>query len=466
MPADPKPPAVWTIEALERERQSRLKEAVAGEPSATGKAEKRDALAAQIAKFQNPEDPDAPSTCKSYEAAEALIIKAMKKGAKMAEVRLDLTHQRLTVVPADVLRLGESLVQLSVVGNSILELPADLDLCKRLRVLNLAANELAGLPKLTTMRELMHVGLGYNRVTDAGLPALSRCLPSSLQSLDLTANELINLEGLLELFDEKFHSLRHLSLKSNPLAIRGDYRSIVAKSSFGAHVTLLDGAELGAADTQPAAVPEAASGGGEGAEGEGEEEEEAAEVVDDGKPKVTLKVTVMQLSGVPEVAAPAPADEAAPAPAPATGEGEGEAEQQIVVEFTLLGKKTCTRPMTRAPVVDFESTSVELIVPRSVALRDELIVHGIPFDVYTLTPPAAAPEGGEEEQAGEAEPERALLGTVSTYWGSLASGEAELSQVSSAFVQPPAPKKKSKKKPAKLPPPFTLSIAASIQILA
>ena len=42
--------------------------------------QKRDALAAQIAKFQNPEDPDAPSTCKSYEAAEALIIKAMKKG--------------------------------------------------------------------------------------------------------------------------------------------------------------------------------------------------------------------------------------------------------------------------------------------------------------------------------------------------------------------------------------------------
>ena len=462
MPADPKPPAVWTIEALERERQTRLKEAVAGEPSKTGKAERRDALAAEIKKFQNPEDPDAPPTCKSYEAAEALIIKAMKKGAKMAEVRLDLTHQRLTVVPADVLRLGESLVQLSVVGNSILELPADLDLCKRLRVLNLAANELAGLPKLTTMRDLIHVGLGYNKITDAGLPMLSRCLPSSLQSLDLTANELIDLEGLLELFDEKFHSLRHLSLKSNPLAIRGDYRSTVAKSSFGAHVNLLDGGDLSAADTAPAAVPEAASGGGEGAELEGEDEEAAAEVVDDGKPKITLKVTVMQLSGVPEVAASAPATDEA-APAPATGEGEGEAEQ-LVVEFTLLGKKTCTRPMTRAPVVDFESTSVELIVPRSVELRDELIVHGIPFDVYTLSPPAAAPEG-EEEQAGEAEPERSLLGTVSTHWGSLASGEAELTQVSSAFVQPPAPKTKSKK-PAKLPPPFKLSVTASIQILA
>merc|ERR1719231_892069 len=111
------PEKVFTVEALDRERQQRLREAVAGEGDRVAKAEKRDALASAISAFQSLADPDAPPTCKSYAEAETLIIKAMKKGKKMADVRLDLTHQRRTVVPADVLRLGESLVQLSVVGN-------------------------------------------------------------------------------------------------------------------------------------------------------------------------------------------------------------------------------------------------------------------------------------------------------------------------------------------------------------
>lgn len=213
------PEKVFTVEGLERERQAKLKEAVAGEPNFRDEEDEEysDELLKQIADFQSPDDPNAPPTCKSYAAAEALIIKAMKQGAKMADVRLDLTNQRLSVVPADVLRLGESLVQLSVVGNTIVELPTDLDLCKRLRVLNLAANELSGLPKLTTLKGLVHVGLAYNRVTDQALGALHRCLPAALQSLDLTANELVHLDTLLELFEEKFHSMRHLSLMSNPL---------------------------------------------------------------------------------------------------------------------------------------------------------------------------------------------------------------------------------------------------------
>ena len=72
MPSESKP---FTVEALERERQARLKEAVAGEPANKGKAEKRDLLQAQIAKFQKPIDADSAPTCKSYAAAEALIIK-------------------------------------------------------------------------------------------------------------------------------------------------------------------------------------------------------------------------------------------------------------------------------------------------------------------------------------------------------------------------------------------------------
>ena len=64
---------------------------------------------------------------------------------------------------------------------------------------------------------------------------------------------------------------------------------------------------------------------------------------------------------------------------------------------------------------------------------------------------------------------RTLLGRVTTHWGSLAAGEAELTQVSSALVQPAAPEKKKKKgkkqPPAKRPPPFQLSITASLLIV-
>ena len=48
-----------------------------------------------------------------------------------------------------------------------------------------------------------------------------------------------------------------------------------------------------------------------------------------------------------------------------------------------------------------------------------------------------------------------------------AAGEAELTQVSASRVQPPAPKRApGKKRSAKPPPPFTLSVAASIQIVS
>ena len=48
----------------------------------------------------------------------------------------------------------------------------------------------------------------------------------------------------------------------------------------------------------------------------------------------------------------------------------------------------------------------------------------------------------------------------------LATGRAEVLQVCSGLVQPPAPpRKKGAKKKPKQPPPFTLSVTASITIL-
>ena len=440
-----------------------------------------DALAPKVAAFQNAGDPDGPPTCKcsSPPQAEELIIKAMKKGAKMADVRLDLTYQNLTVVPADVLRLGESLVQLSVVGNGLVEMPADLDLCRRLRVLNLSCNELSGLPKLSGLRELVHVGLGYNRITDRDLTPLKRNLPGTLQSLDLTANDLVNLEGLLELFEEGF-TLKHFALKHNPLAINPGYRNTVVKSAFGALLTMLDGVEVVAADPAAEAAAKAAAEAEAAAKAEaGEDEDEGEEEEDDeddsGPPKAHLKLTIMQLSGIPEEPAAAPAADGDDAPAEG-GEGGGGGDQMLEVEFTLHGfnggEPFCTKPLPRAPTVDFESTTVDLGKHLLTAeLRDQLVVHGIPFDVYTTAPAPPAEEGDEGGGEEGAEPERVrtLLGRVTTHWGSLAAGEAELTQVSSALVQPAAPEKKKKKgkkqPPAKRPPPFQLSITASLLIV-
>ena len=464
MPSQP-----FTVEALERERQQRLKEAVANEPSKREKEEKRDRLAAQVDawRLQKNADAGAPPTCTSYEAAEAIIIKAIKAAKEAPALRLDLTRTRLSVVPADVLRLGESLIELSVVGNTICELPADLDLCKHLRVLNLAANELSGLPNLSGMRELAHVGLAYNSVSDAGLSGLNRSLPPGLQSLDLAANELCDLARLLDTFDEKFNKLCHLSLQHNPLAIRSDYKTEVAKSNVGAHLTLLDGKEVtaeiregvAAPGAEAAAAPPPAEGAEEldGEEGAGDTEDE----VGDDDSKIKLRVSVMQLAGVPELA---------PAPAPADADADAEPglpEKQLFVSFTLMGRETTTKLMPYASVVDFEKTSVDLVVARSVELRDQLLVHGIPFQVFVTEGPATAE--GEESPEVAAPPDdasRTLLGTITTRWAALSTGEASLTQVCSEHVQPPAPSKgKGKKRTGKAPPPFTLSLTASVSIV-
>jgi hypothetical protein len=480
---------VFTVEALERERQARLKEAVAGEPTDDAKEARRERLQDQIKSFQAPPTGESLPTCKSYATAEAVIIKAMKSGKKNCDLRLDLTHQKLTVVPADVLRLGDSLCQLSVVGNFICELPADLDLCRRLRVLNLAANELAGLPNLSGLKELMHVGLAYNKVDDMSVGTLCRCLPRCLDSLDLAGNELCDLETFLDLFNEKFERLQHLSLKANPLAIRAGYKSIVGKSSFGAHLTQLDGVEM-TAEIREAPLP-GAGGGAAGAgapaaaEAEGDEEgadgeEGAAEEgeEEEGANMITLRVKVMQLAGVPMPAAKATDADAAE---PAADEDGGGSSEQIVVSFTVSGKTSTTRPMARAETIDFEDTVVDLRVPRSVDLRDEIIVHGVPFEVFVVKPSdaegegdaeggGAGADGAEGEGAGEGEgegSERTLLGQVRTRWDAWASGEAELTQVCRELVHPPAPKpRKGKKRAAKVPPPYTLSVTASVSIVS
>ena len=379
----------YTVEALERERQARLKEAVMNSLPFKDDDDDDD-LADALAPRSPPSRTRAIRTARrraNRRRGRGAHHQGDEKGVKMADVRLDLTYQNLTVVPADVLRLGESLVQLSVVGNGLVEMPADLDLCRRLRVLNLSCNELSGLPKLSGLRELVHVGLGYNRITDRDLTPLKRNLPGTLQSLDLTANDLVNLEGLLELFEEGF-TLKHFALKHNPLAINPGYRNTVVTSAVGALLTMLDGVEVVAADPAAEAAAKAAAEAEAAAKAEaGEDEDEGEEEEDDeddsGPPKAHLKLTIMQLSGIPEEPAAAPAADGDDAPAEG-GEGGGGGDQMLEVEFTLHGfnggEPFCTKPLPRAPTVDFESTTVDLGKHLLTAeLRDQLVVHGIPL---------------------------------------------------------------------------------------
>ena len=116
-------------------------------------------------------------------------------------------------------------------------------------------------------------------------------------------------------------------------------------------------------------------------------------------------------------------------------------------------------------------------VPRSVELRDQLMVHGITFDVLKIVPPPPADEAAAEPDAqGEAaelpaETETESLGSVNSHWEALVSGQSSLGQVCQAVVQPPAPASKSKRgdkkasRRAKPPPPFTLALTVKVEIL-
>ena len=97
----------------------------------------------------------------------------------------------------------------------------------------------------------------------------------------------------------------------------------------------------------------------------------------------------------------------------------------------------------------------------------------MPFDVLCLPTPAEAEETKEAEGEGaeaEATPpvEPVLIGTIATHWTALAEGETKLTQVCQALIQPPAPEatKGKRAKKVKLPPPFTLSLTVTVELVA
>ena len=173
-----------TMEALERDRLALLKEVIGQEVVDTAKHAKRDALAKDLRGFAETAPlEEETKTIHSLEQARRLE----KRGAP---IRLDLTRTNITTLSADVCALGH-LHELVLVANALERLPPSLSNCRKLQSLQLGANRLSALPDLSALDGLLHVGLSYNEVDDARLPALVASLPrATLRSLDLSDNPL------------------------------------------------------------------------------------------------------------------------------------------------------------------------------------------------------------------------------------------------------------------------------------
>ena len=382
-----------TIEQLEKERQATLKEVVSG-PDIEDEAsvKRKNAVRDAVLQFRST---DAETlVARSVAEAEALLARH-ENDDLVSGLRLDLTCQRLSCVPAAVVGMA-GITELSVVGNRICELPVALGKCWRLRVLNAGANELRGLPRLNKT-PLLHVGMNGNLIKDDGCapppprggrrprpcpcpprpggggrersprvaergpssPGLSSRprraapplaahrvagivanLPTSTASLDVANNELCNLTSALAAL-KTMPALRHLSLKGNPMCLRPAYASAVAAASVGRQLLLLDGRAL------PKATAADGAGGEEGGDSDEDDEDVGAE---DGPIGVgagvdaagaggaaaaemaRLRVTLVSLEGAAGGQAAPPAD--APTEAPAEEGGEAVA----VLSFTLLGQ--------------------------------------------------------------------------------------------------------------------------------
>eukprot|EP00966_Prymnesium_polylepis_P145226 3353697-Prymnesium_polylepis.1 len=245
--------------------------------------------------------------------------------------------QKLLVVPAAVCKL-DCIVELSVVGNKICELPAELGKCWRMRVLNAGANELCGLPPLNGTT-LVHVGMSCNMVADDCLEGIVESLPPSVQSIDLSTNELCSRAEALKTLST-VPNLKQLALKRNPCCAKvrartahgharaRERRKARAKAAptlspiravgarqpgykdavyalLGRRLNGLDGEPIPkavATATAPAEAEEAAAADDEGEEGatggEGEEGSAPAPSQADPHEYVTVQISLVSLEGV------------------------------------------------------------------------------------------------------------------------------------------------------------------------
>ena len=421
-----------TIEALERDRLALLKEVIGSETVDTAKVAKRDAIAKDLASFTAMDPLQEPTkVVRSLEDARRLE----RRGAP---IRLDLHMNSISTLSADVCALS-MLHELSLVANTLERLPPSLANCRKLQSLQLGANRLSALPDLSALDGLLHVGLSYNEVDDARLPALVSSLPrATLRSLDLSGNRLCDAAAAMGAL-QPLAALRSLALQANPLGLRAGYRPSLLALAGALQLSSFDGTviEVGeaAAPAAAAAAPAPAAeqpSGEEAAAAEAEEEEAEA--------FATLKLTVGAVDGLKP-------------PKKSEDDVDDAPKELVSVSIELLGQTVTTakQPLTAARVEFGES--FELRVPLTTEARDALLVHGATLRVYQgkeeAGDEAAAPPAEGDEAAEAAAPVGPPpLAELRCALPALVEGAPAALARCSATVAPPKKKgSRSKKKP-------------------
>ncbi len=122
---------------------------------------------------------------------------------------LDVSFNALTFVPSGPFRQMKSLRELNLANNSLVSLPDEIAQLASLEVLSVESNLLKKLPELGALRSLTTL-VAY----DNKLQAAPRNLPSSLETIDLSRNDLTSLSGSNVC---SIASLKTLDLSSNRL---------------------------------------------------------------------------------------------------------------------------------------------------------------------------------------------------------------------------------------------------------
>ncbi|GLC44062.1 hypothetical protein PLESTB_000933400 [Pleodorina starrii] len=174
---------------------------------------------------------------------------------------LDVSNNGIASIPEK--GLPPSLVELTITGCQLTELPSSIGTLPRLKKLFAGANKLQRIEPVFRSQSLQHVGLAYNRVSE--LPPEAVLAGSPLLSLDLSHNDL---EGLASTLGQLalLPSLAALSLGGNPLALLpryvGEVRGRIKQLLY------LDGMRLDLpANSRPGTANSVGPGGGGGSSG-------------------------------------------------------------------------------------------------------------------------------------------------------------------------------------------------------
>ena len=143
--------------------------------------------------------------------------------------RIALHGKKVTSVDSDLLDFS-NLEELSLSGNLIKKLDNH-NLPTSLKILHLNGNLLKDIPNVNNLTSLVHLGLSYNMI--ASTPSsIVAFIPLVISSLDLSWNQLINLEETASSLKPLFN-LKSLVLYGNPICLLPNYASVLLNELSG-----------------------------------------------------------------------------------------------------------------------------------------------------------------------------------------------------------------------------------------